>query len=353
MKILNIGPSPERARGGMATVIKGIRDDRLLNEKFNIEFFTSFIDGAKILRMLYSIVAMIRFRFVYRKYDLFHIHVASYTSTFRKLLYMKFLKKRGKKVILHIHGGSYIEFYNSLKEEKRLKLVESLNSADMVIALSEDWKSKFESCMGLEKCVVLNNGININELSTACSDVIENREYFLMLARMCSKKGVYDLIDAVELVKKEIPDVHVFLAGDGEIEKVRTLIKNKKLQKNIEVVGWIDSSEKISLLKKVATVILPSYHEGLPMSILEGMAAGKAIVSTRVGAIPTVVHPDNGILIEAGNVDELANAIKKCINSPEMLQSMSKKNRRKIEQYYSEEKMHRLLAEYYTEILKK
>ena len=56
-------------------------------------------------------------------------------------------------------------------------------------------------------------------------------------------------------------------------------------------------------------VVLPSYHEGLPMAILEGMAAGKAIISTTVGAIPEVVTGENGALVEPGDVIALAQAL--------------------------------------------
>lgn len=56
------------------------------------------------------------------------------------------------------------------------------------------------------------------------------------------------------------------------------------------------------MLKKSATLVLPSYHEGLPMSVLEGMASGKAIISTTVGAIPEVIKEQNGILVQPGDV---------------------------------------------------
>lgn len=352
MKVLNIGPSLNKSRGGMATVIKGIHDSEVLNESYDIDFFTSFIDGVKIWRVIYSIFAIIHFRFIYKKYNLFHIHVASYTSTVRKLMYADFLKKHKKKVIIHIHGGSYIKFYNGLTKEKQEKLTSKLNNVDMVIALSEEWKMRLEDCIGIKNCVVLKNGIDISKFSDAVTSVADNQKSFLMLGRLCKNKGVYDLIEAVEMIKREEPEIQIFLAGDGEVEKVKMLVQKKGLQHNLHVVGWIDSAEKISLLKKVSVLILPSYHEGLPMSILEGMAAGKAIISTKVGAIPNVVNSENGILIDAGDVSSLIAAMKLCLNSEEMLRSMSEKNRKKIEEYYNSEKMHALLANYYDEVCK-
>ena len=111
MRVLVIGPSPDRSKGGMATVIKEIKEDVDLNQHFDIDILESYIDGRKIKRVLFSVFAYLKFLFIYKNYDLFHIHVASFGSTYRKMLYVYFLKKCNKKVIIHIHGAKYLEFY--------------------------------------------------------------------------------------------------------------------------------------------------------------------------------------------------------------------------------------------------
>ena len=76
--------------------------------------------------------------------------------------------------------------------------------------------------------------------------------------------------------------------------------------------------------------MLPSYNEGLPMSVLEGMASGKAIISTNVGAIPEVIQEDNGILIQPGDIHALADALMKCSSDINMLSHMSAANIKKL-----------------------
>ena len=113
----------------------------------------------------------------------------------------------------------------------------------------------------------------------------------------------------------------------------------------------MDRAEKLRRLRDAATVVLPSYHEGLPMAILEGMAAGKAIISTTVGAIPEVVEEENGILVKPGDVPALAEALLRCSGDAEGLRRMSEKNREKAEQAFSLRRMHQRLAEYYRQVM--
>ena len=347
MRVLVIGPSPTKSKGGMATVIKGISEDKYLNSEFDLSVFSSYIDGAKWVRVLYSIFAYIKFLFSYQTYDLFHIHMASYGSTFRKAKYVFFLKKHRKKVILHIHGAAYMEFFGQLSAAKKQYVIHTLNCADMVIALSDEWKERFETAFGLCNCVVLNNGVETEAFAPAIIDVDNFCNAFLFLGRFGKRKGAYDLIDAVDIVSKKHPEVKLYMAGDGELEKVREIVDKKHLKDHIEVVGWVDFAGKIKLLQKVSTLVLPSYNEGLPMAILEGMAAGKAIISTTVGAIPEVVAEENGILIEPGDVAALVSALEKCIESHEMVADMSNHNIKRCNECYSRERTHRLIAEYY------
>lgn len=222
-----------------------------------------------------------------------------------------------------------------------------LKKADMVIALSQDWKNKFDNTFNLTNCYVLENGINTEKLLPAIVDPVEYKRSFVMLGRLGERKGTYDLVEAIEIAAKKEPDLKCYLAGDGEVEKFRSIVQERGLQNNIEVIGWADFDKKLELLGKTSTVVLPSYNEGLPMSILEGMACGKTIISTTVGAIPEVVEEDNGILIAPGDVDALADALIKCCTDIEMLCAMSGNNIQKIEELFSMKKMHMQLMDYY------
>ncbi len=142
MKILEIGPSETGACGGMSAVIQGIRESRLLNKEFVIDSFPSYIDGSLAVRLLYSVYGYLRFLRRCKQYDFFHLHTAEKGSTFRKNFYLRKIKREGKKAIVHIHGAEYLAFYDGLGS-RRKKIVDSFFcQADLVLALSEQWKNE-------------------------------------------------------------------------------------------------------------------------------------------------------------------------------------------------------------------
>ena len=96
MKILVIGPSETRARGGMSAVIREIRESELLKDEFEIDTFASYIDGPLAVRLVYTFWGCLRFMLCSRRYDLFHLHTAERGSTLRKSLYLWGAKRAGK-----------------------------------------------------------------------------------------------------------------------------------------------------------------------------------------------------------------------------------------------------------------
>lgn len=350
-RVLIVGPSPTRSKGGMATVIEEIQNDEKLHEDFDIEVFESYIDGNKLVRLLYSAFAFVKFCLTKRNYDLYHIHAASRGSTFRKGRYVDVIKKWNKKVILHIHGAQYLMFFDEITSEKQKRVIGILKKVDMVVALSSDWKEKFDKRFGLTNCSVLENGIDMERLAPAIQDPAIHHNAFVTLGRLGQRKGTYDLVEAVDIARKTVPNIKCYLAGDGDVERVRELVKRRNLEKNIVVVGWADFDKKLELLKSVSTVVLPSYNEGLPMSVLEGMACGKGIISTTVGAIPEVISSENGLLVTPGDVPALATALVRCSQDIDYLNRTSEANLKKVADRFSMKAMHRKLASYYREVL--
>ena len=97
----------------------------------------------------------------------------------------------GKNVIFQVHGAEYMTFYNELSETKRTKMLNIFKKADLVIALSQKWKDKFDITFGLNNCVVLENGINMERLEPAIIDPKLYQHSFLALGRLGKRKGTY------------------------------------------------------------------------------------------------------------------------------------------------------------------
>lgn len=350
MRILVIGPSDTQSCGGMASVIHDIRVSKLLNESFDMDIYPSFIDGNFLKRHLFTFVSFLKFLPKLKYYDVFHIHVSCYHSVTRKGWYLKAIKKANKKAILHIHGSRFKVYYDELNPQKKEEITNLLNMADMVIGLSEEWKEYFENVVHVTNCRSLPNGIDPNIYQKGICDMEKYHHSFVSLGRLGERKGTFDLIEAFESVVKEHKDATLYLAGDGEIEKAKELIQAKHLEKNIEVVGWVNLEGKLDLLSKCATFVLPSYNEGLPMAILESMAAGKLIISSTAGAIPEVIKEENGIIVEAGDIENLTKALLRAYEDIEYLQQASKNNQEKLLKEYSVQRMHQTLKKYFEEV---
>jgi glycosyltransferase involved in cell wall biosynthesis len=139
----------------------------------------------------------------------------------------------------------------------------------------------------------------------------------------------------------------LLIGGNGEIEHLKDKIKKHKLEELVEFLGWITNTRKIDVLNSCDVFILPSYNEGLPVSVLESMSYGKTIISTNVGGIPEIVrHGENGLLINPGNLEELKNAIDYVFLHPEKLPEYGKASEQIVRKHLPGEVIKELRAIY-------
>jgi len=248
---------------------------------------------------------------------------------------LTFSKFIGSKVLFHIHGSEFDTWYNnSFAIQKRL-IQFSLITADIVIALSHQWKRKLLQISPYSRIEVVENGINLDQFpGNRHRSLGAPPHQILFLGRLGRRKGIYDIIEAASFL---IRGSYKFtVAGDGEIEEVRRLVSNKGLEGVFDVPGWLMGKEKAQLLEQADLFLLPSYHEGLPISILEAMASYLPVIATPVGGIPQLVkHNENGYLVPAGDHKALANAIEKIFSDPERWERFSKRSRQIVEEQFS------------------
>ena len=128
------------------------------------------------------------------------------------------------------------------------------------------------------------------------------------------------MLKAIQQIDKEIPeDVKFYFCGDVGEEAVRQAVATLCIGHRIAHIGWIDGGQKRDIMSKTMINCLPSYHEGLPMTILETMAAGIPNISTRIASIPEVIADgENGFLIQPGNIAALSERLKQLINDEKL-----------------------------------
>ena len=345
MKILMLGPA-RTVKGGMTSVVDNYFNYGL-NQKVDLKYIETINDKNKFLKALKEIKGKIEFLTNVKKYDIIHIHMASRRSTFRKGKYVRIAKKFNKKVILHIHGAEYKIFFNECNEKQKKYVIKTLNLADKIIVLSEEWKEYFSKLVNPKKIVVIYNSIVLPE---DFKKDLETQK-LLFLGRFGKRKGIYDLIEVVSKLIVNYPNLKLYAGGDGEIEKVEAMIKNKNMEKNVQLLGWVTGREKERILKEASFYVLPSYNEGMPMSLIEGMAYKNVCISTDVGGIPKVINNNvNGVIIKPGDKEKLYSALKKLLDNGELRQKLSNNARRTVEEKFNIENNIEKLIDLYEEL---
>jgi glycosyltransferase involved in cell wall biosynthesis len=129
------------------------------------------------------------------------------------------------------------------------------------------------------------------------------------------------------------------------------LISQYDLGQLVEFVGWVGGEKKTHLLQQCDVLILPSYNEGLPISILEGMSYRMPIISTPVGGIPEIITTNvNGVLVTPGNCDEIFAAIMRYISDRSLIATEGQKSAEMVGEYYPEA-VQRHLEQIYSKLL--
>jgi glycosyltransferase involved in cell wall biosynthesis len=349
MKIIMVGPHKDKVKGGMSTVIKGYYNSDLVN-KYEFISINTVIDGCKFIKLLcffYSYAKMI-FCLMFNNIDLVHVHVASRKSFYRKSIYIKLAKVFKRKIVLHMHGGGFDTFYwKECNDKKRKKITRILNMGDVIIALGESWKSKISRYCSTSISVVYNS-VNVENQNL----YNQNSKNVLFLGRLEKQKGIFDLIKAAQFIIKQDKDIKFLLAGNGDLSKIMEVLKAKKIKENFKLLGWVDSYEVKRLLKDSMAFVLPSYNEGMPISILEAMSFGVPVISTNVGSIPEIIkNRINGFLIKPGDIKGISKSILYINKNYNKKIKISNKNFEDVSKKYSNDVNYKALSDLYESLL--
>lgn len=299
----------QTTKGGMWTVAENYLNCEAFCRENDLKYIPTSITGGVAERCLFTAKALCRilYSLLVRKYDILHVHMSERGSVYRKNIVIDMARLAGCKIVLHMHGAEFQQWFEALPDKRKAHVRRILNKADQVIILGQYWSSFIQGLMDQkDKIQVIYNAVSVPE---------ENRynvkaSNLLFLGAVGKRKGTYDLLEAIKLADDRLaPNVKLLIYGpdvDGIIEQK---IGEAGLQHRVEYKGWLSAAEKGAVFENTAVNILPSYNEGLPMTILETMAYGIPNISTNVAAIPEVVNEENGCIICPGQVKDLAEQI--------------------------------------------
>ena len=260
-------------------------------------------------------------------------------SIYRKAMFVFVCRLFGCKVIFHLHGSEFAKTYDGAGPFYRRLVRYVLNRSDSVFVLSSYWKDYVESISSNPDIQVINNFP-----SPVFENLYEKRDFsrsetteLLFLGYIGHRKGIYDLVEAVALLKAQgVKGFRITVGGNGEVDNLRVLINDKGLADYFKVIGWVSGEQKYQLLKQSQLLLLPSHNEGLPIAILEALSSGLAVLSTSVGGIPDAIRDERyGLLVEPGQPEDLANAILRYLNTDGLIEKVARNARELYDIFYS------------------
>lgn len=235
-----------------------------------------------------------------------------------------FIKSQGRKVLIR----------HMLIDTPLKALISRISflKAYIIVTISNFHKKNYEhyikSCKS--KVHVIYNSVDLNSFFVEKFpnfDIIK----FIQVGSLQARKGVLDTLQAFKNVLKIYPNSILNIVGQGDLEiSVRNFVKKYNLEKNVNLLGFRD--DIFNLISESHVFVLPSYDEGLPLSILEAFACGRPVISTRIAGIPEVIDSDkNGFIVEPGDIYALEKKMLFYCGNKEEIIKMGILGRQKVE----------------------
>lgn len=346
VKVLVVATS-KKTRGGITSVVKAHETGNQW-KNFHCHWVQTHRDGPIWRKILYFVLGIIDFLIHLPFYQLVHIHTADYGTEKRKRIFARITKFFGKKLIIHLHSsdpqksinGKYKDLYNF-----------SLYHADKILVLSYTWKEEVLKNFHLPKD-------KIEILYNPCPKVepsqIEEREnYILFAGTLIIRKGYKDLINAFALISEKHPSWRLKLAGNGNIEEGKCLIKELGIENKVDFLGWVNGKEKDEVFRHSSIYCLPSYSEGFPMGVLDAWAYHLPVVTTPVGGLPDIVKDGvNSMIFTPGNIKELSEKLDRLISDKHLYKQISKESERLSETKFNISNINLKLEQIYKSLVK-
>lgn len=226
-------------------------------------------------------------------------------------------------------------------------------SVDGVVAISQTIAQLLISA-GVEpkKIRCVRSGIELQRFASIEPRPSKAGDPFVVgcLAALEERKGHRDLLHAAALLKRRGLRVQVRIAGDGPLlSRLKNDAARLQLDNEVKFFGFV--TDAVAFLRDVDSIALPSLYEGLGVAVLEGMAAGKPVVATRVGGVTeSVLDGVTGMLVPARDPEALAAAIARLAELPHLARSLGAKGRERVRECFSIEQMARGNESFYYEL---
>lgn len=204
--------------------------------------------------------------------------------------------------------------------------------ADRVLAPSHQTATEIERDYGVEDVSVLPNVTGARPVGEPTESDTETG-YFLFVGRLRIRKGVEVLLHAMNRLRERHSDVRLRIVGSGEHRnRLEEVVRNLGLEDAVEFLGACEPQRVPWLMKNAVALVVPSIYEGMPLVVLEAMAAELPVVASRVSGIPEVVGDgDTGWLVPPEDIGALEAALATVRRDPAEAKRRGRRGRERVE----------------------
>ncbi|MEH6625327.1 MAG: glycosyltransferase [Motiliproteus sp.] len=230
-------------------------------------------------------------------------------------------RKTKKPIISTIHSGTYKYGFVKRFRWDLLSFLLSIYTDKIITVGMHLRQDLLRVGVRKKKVVSIHNGVNVEDFSGEHTADVENS--LIIVARLCFQKNHMLLFEAINIVMRVIPDIKLYVVGDGELRNIlEEYIAENKLEDNIFMLGRRDDIS--NLLNKKSIFVLPSIIEGLPVSLLEAMSSKKAIIASDIPANREVVSDNRSALfVDPKSSADIANKIIKLYKDKDLQEKLS------------------------------
>ena len=255
---------------------------------------------------------------------LIHINLSVRGSTVRKCGFSVLAHLCRIPVVVHLHSGRFDTFYRDLPRWAKIQVDRMFQRAACIIVPGKIWETMLVTEIGVKgtPIFVMPNAVagpGPRPQGTPGSDC-----HIVMLGRMGPPKGLPELMEALgSPTLRDLP-WRITMAGDGDGDTYRKEAEARGIAKKVSILGWQTSDGVAALLASADVLVLPSRSENLPISVIEALSYGVAVVTTPVGAIPEIVENEvSALLVPVQNPEALALALRRVVTDPVFRQTLA------------------------------
>jgi glycosyltransferase involved in cell wall biosynthesis len=317
--VLVFGPlQPEQVACGVSSAMRAFADS-CVRERYRIAIHSTFRPARKrniVQRLAHGVRLLVStaFRMLRSGAVVADIHAVSDRSLLSHAAVMFGALLVRRPAILRIHGGDFHRTFETAGGAERRLIRLILRAASRLVVLSEIWRGRVAAIQPLARIEVIPNPVNCAQLAKLGGRSPRPCRRILFLANFCERKGHFDAIEALALVVPRYPDVLLVLCGEdrdeGAMARIQARCAELGITANVLFRGTVSGAAKDEEFRLADVLILPSHTENMPISVIEGMAAGLPVVASSVGAVPEMIrHGETGLLVTAQRPAELASSL--------------------------------------------